>query len=133
MPLERVSNRFKDLSMSLQVNPLNNDIISIFNETAISRSIRNLVFTLSGERFFNQDVGCKVSRVLFENIDEISASIIKSEIVTTVVNYEPRVALTSVDVVPDYDSNAFEVTIRYNVIGIDASPQQLAFALQSTR
>jgi phage baseplate assembly protein W len=133
MPVERVSKGFKDLSMSFQVNPLNYDLIVIKNETAIARSIRNLVFTLPGERFFNQNLGSRVSRVLFENMDEITASIIQTEIENTIKNYEPRVSLTRVDVSPNYDEHEFNVTIRYNIIGIDVLPQQLAFALQPTR
>ena len=80
MPLERVSQGFKDLSASFQSNPLNSDLIAIKNETAISRSIRNIVFTLPGEKFFNEDFGSNVSRSLFENIDSISANLIEDEI-----------------------------------------------------
>ena len=133
MPLERVSRGFRDISMSFQVNPLNYDLIGLKNETAIARSIRNLVLTYPGERFFNEDLGSRVSRSLFENMDEISSSIIKDEIENTIRNYEPRVNLTSVDVVPNYDENEFNVTIQYRIIGIDVLPQQLSFALQPTR
>ena len=133
MPIERVSRGFRDISMSFQTNPLNNDLILLKNETAIARSIRNLVFTLPGERFFNEDLGSKVSKVLFENMDEISASIIKDEIENTINNYEPRVDLISVNVSPNYDENEFNVTINYYIVGIDVLPQQLSFALQPTR
>ena len=133
MPLERLSRGFKDYSMSLQVNPLNNDLIVIKNETSIARSIRNLVFTLPGERFFNENLGSKVSKILFENMDEISASIIKDEIENTINNYEPRVDLISVDVSPNYDEYEFNVTINYNIVGIDVLPQKLSFALQPAR
>jgi phage baseplate assembly protein W len=133
MPVERVSKGFKDLSMSFQVNPLNYDIIAIKNETAIARSIRNLVFTLRGERFFNSNLGSGVSKVLFENMDEITASVLQDEIKNTIDNYEPRVNLISVDVSPNYDTNEFYTTITYNIVGIDVLPQQLSFALQPTR
>lgn len=133
MPVERVSRGFKDISLSLQVNPLTYDLIDLKNETAIARSVRNLVFTLPGEKFFNQNLGSNVSKSLFENIDDISASIIKDEITNTIENYEPRVELIGVDVEPNYDNNEFNVTIRYYIIGIDVLPQQLSFALQSTR
>ena len=133
MPLERLSKGFKDYSMSLQVNPLNNDLIAIKNETSIARSIRNLVFTLPGERFFNENLGSKVSKILFENMDEISASIIKNEIENTINNYEPRVDLISVNVSPNYDEYEFNVTINYNIVGIDVLPQKLSFALQPAR
>lgn len=133
MPVERLSKGFKDLSMSFQVNPLNYDLIAIKNETAIARSIRNLVFTLRGERFFNSNLGSGVSKVLFENMDEITASVLQDEIKNTINNYEPRVNLISVDVSPNYDSNEFYATITYNIVGIDVLPQQLSFALQPTR
>lgn len=133
MPIERVSKSFKDISLSLQVNPLTYDLIDLKNETAIARSLRNLVFTLPGERFFNQNLGSKVSQSLFENIDDVSASILQDEIRNTIENYEPRVELISVDVNPNYDDYEFNVTIRYYIVGIDALPQQLTFALQSAR
>jgi len=133
MPVERVSKEFKDLSMSFQVNPINYDLIALKNENAIARSVRNLVLTYPGERFFNQNLGSKVSRSLFENIDEITASVIKDEIENTINNYEPRVELIDVVVAPNYDNNEFYVTINYYIVGIDALPQQLSFALQPTR
>lgn len=133
MPIERVSKGFKDISLSFQVNPLNFDLIDIKNETAIARSLRNLVLTSQGERFFNQNLGSRVSRSLFENLDEISAGIIKDEIENTINNYEPRVELISVEVIPNYDEYLFSVNIVYNIVGIDASPQQLTFALEQSR
>jgi phage baseplate assembly protein W len=133
MPAERVSKAFKDISMSFQVNPLNYDLIALKNENAIARSVRNLVLTYPGERFFNQNLGSRVSRALFDNIDSVSASLIRDEIENTIKNYEPRVNLTGVDVAPDYDGNNFDVTIRYTIVGIDVPPQQLSFALQPTR
>ena len=133
MPVERISRGFKDLSISFQVNPINSDLIATKNETAIARSVRNLVITRPGERFFNPNLGSKVYETLFDNMDEISASIIQDEIRDTIDNYEPRVELIEVIVDPDYDNNAFDVVIKYNIIGIDALPQQLAFALQPTR
>ena len=133
MPVERLSRGFKDISMSFKINPLNNDLISIKNETAIARSVRNLILTTPGERFFNENLGSQVSKSLFENMDEISSSLIRDEIENTINNYEPRVDLISVDVSPNYDNNEFNVTINYYIVGIDALPQQLTFALQPAR
>ena len=133
MPVERVSKGFKDISTSFQVNPLTYDLIAIKNETAIARSIRNLVLTYQGERFFNPILGSNVSRLLFENVDDITASAIQEEIKTTIENFEPRVNLLSVDVSPDFDNGEFNVTVRYEIVGIDVLPQQLSFALQPTR
>ena len=133
MPVERISRGFKDLSMSFEVNPINSDLIATKNETAIARSVRNLVITRPGERFFNPNLGSGVSKLLFDNIDDITAAVIRDEIEETIIKYEPRVKLDNVNVKPNYDNNEFDVTITYDIIGIDALSQQLNFALQSTR
>jgi phage baseplate assembly protein W len=133
MPIERVSKGFLDISSSFQINPLNFDLISIKNETAIARSLRNLVLTAPGEKFFNENLGSRISQSLFENIDEINASIIKNEITNTIKNYEPRVELIEVFVSPDYDNYTFNIIIQYTIVGIDVLPQQLTFALEQTR
>ena len=133
MPVERVSRGFKDISMSFEANPINNDIIGVKNDTAIARSIRNLIFTVPGERFFNENLGSKVSQTLFDTVDDISASAIRDEIEETIIKYEPRVKLKDIRVKPDYDNYTFDVTIVYDIVGIDALTQQLNFALQPTR
>ena len=84
MPLERVSQGFKDISMTFQANPLNQDLIVLKNETAIARSVRNIVFTVPGEKFFQENFGSRISESLFENIDEISALEIKDEITESI-------------------------------------------------
>ena len=133
MPLERVSQGFKDISMSFQSNPLNGDLIALKNESAISRSIRNIVFTFPGEKFFNPDFGSQLYGVLFENIDDISANLIQDQIRQSIRNFEPRVRLRNVFADPNFDDNAFNVTIVYDIIGIDVPAQELQFVLQPTR
>ena len=133
MPLERVSQGFKDISMTFQANPLNNDLIGLKNENAIARSVRNIVFTLPGEKFFDEDFGSRISQSLFENIDEISAAEIVDEIEQSLINYEPRINLLNVRAFPNFDNNQFDVRIIYEIIGASVPPQELQFALQSTR
>ena len=133
MPVQRISRSFKDISMSFQVNPLTDDLIAIKNQTAISRSIRNLVLTAPGERFFNNDLGSRVNELLFENVDDLTAASVKSEIENTIKNYEPRVKLLTTKVSANPDSYEFDVIITYEIIGIEAQAQQLSFALQPTR
>lgn len=133
MPVQRTSKGFKDISATFQVNPLNDDLIANRNENAIARSVRNLVLTVPGEKPFQPDVGSRVLDLLFDNMDELTASSIKTEIETTINNFEPRVQLNEVRVEPNYDSNEFDVTVEYYIVGIDASPQSLNFALQPTR
>ena len=135
MPLERVNNGFKDLSMSFQANPLSKDLIALKNANAIARSVKNIVFTLPGEKFFNQDFGYRITASLFENINDITANIIVDEITESIVRYEPRVQLIEegVRAFPNYDNNTFDVIIVYEIIGADVPPQQLEFVLESNR
>ena len=133
MPVQRLSKGFKDLSASFQTNPLNNDLIALKNESAIARSVRNLVLTARGERPFQPILGTGVSRLLFDNMDKLTASAIRSEIRTTIENYEPRVEINEIIVEPDFEGNAFHVTLQYFIIGIDVPEQELTFALAPTR
>ena len=135
MPLERVNNGFKDLSMSFQANPLSKDLIALKNANAIARSVKNIVFTLPGEKFFNPDFGSRITASLFENINDVTANIIVDEITESIVRYEPRVSLIDegVRAFPNYDNNTFDVIIVYEIIGADVPPQQLEFVLESNR
>ena len=136
MPLERVTSGFKDLSMSFQANPLTKDLIALKNENAIARSLKNIVFTLPGEKFFDPDFGSRISASLFENINEVTASIIVDEITDSIQRYEPRVELLRPDGVrafPNFDNNTFDVIIGYTIIGADVPAQQLEFVLESNR
>ena len=133
MPVERLSRGFKDLSASFQTSPLNNDLIALKNESAIARSVRNLVLTGQGERPFQPVLGTGVSRLLFENMDKLTASAIRSELRTTIENYEPRVEINEIIVEADFERNAFDVTLQYFIIGMDVPEQELTFALEPTR
>ncbi len=132
MPLERVSRGFKDISMTFQTNPLTSDVIVLKNENAIARSIRNIVFTIPGEKFFDETFGSNINRSLFDNIDEISSLIIKDQITESIERFEPRVKLVEVKISPDFDNNSFDAVITYENIGADIPPQELQFVLQQT-
>ena len=133
MPQERISRQFKDLSMSFKTNPLNDDLIGLKNTNAIARSLKNIVFTQPGEKFFDPDFGSRISESLFENVDDVSALAIEDEIRSSIINFEPRVNLLDVNVNPNVDDNEMNVVIQYEVTGIDIPPQQLEFVLLPTR
>ena len=133
MPIERVSQGFKDISMTFQSNPLNDDLIALKNENAIARSIRNIVFTLPGEKFFNASFGSRITESLFDNIDDITATIFVDEIRESIETYEDRVQLVDVIADPNFENNSFDLTITYEIIGRNIPAQELQFVLQSSR
>jgi phage baseplate assembly protein W len=133
VPLERVSQGFKDISMTFQSNPLNDDLIALKNENAIARSIRNIVYTLPGEKFFNSSFGSRITESLFENIDDVTSTIIVDEIRQSIEIYEDRVQVIDVLADPNFENNSFDVTIIYEIIGRNVPSQELQFVLQSSR
>ena len=133
MTQQRVSQSFKDISMSFETNPLNDDLIALKNTSAIARSLRNIVFTQPGEKFFQPEFGSRVTESLFDIADDVSALTIRDEIRSSIINYEPRVKLLDVTVIPNPRENEMNVTIEYEIVGLDISPQQLDFVLLPTR
>ena len=133
MPVPGVSQGFKDISASFQMNPLNNDLIAIKNINAIARSLRNLVLTKKGEKPFQPNLGSGVYELLFENMDEQTAAVIRDEIILVVENFEPRVSLIEVKVTPNFETGAMDASIKYLIVGIDVPPQELQLALEPTR
>ena len=133
MPLQRISQGFKDISMTFQSNPLTKDLIVLKNENAIARSIKNIVFTNPGEKPFQPNFGSRITESLFENIDDITALEIESELKESIQRQEPRVKLTELKVTPDIEGNGFDVVINYDIIGADVPLQQLEFVLLPTR
>ncbi len=133
MSLNRISRSFKDISLSFDPHPITKDLPILKNERAIIRSIRNLVETIPTERFFNSSLGSNVRSSLFDFVDFGTASIIQDQIETTISNFEPRVENTQVQVEPSPDSNEFEVTVSFDIIGQEVPTQQFSFVLEATR
>ena len=130
---QRVSRSFKDISLSFDPHPVTKDLPIIKNADAIRRSVRNLVQTIPGERFFNPLLGSSVYESMFDLADFGTSSLIESEILTTIDNFEPRVANVRVRVDPRYDLNNFDVTIFFDVVGQELPTQEFSFILEATR
>ena len=130
---QQQSRRFKDISLSFKRHPVTNDILALTNEDAIKRSVRNLVETINEERFFNPLLGSRVRESLFEVPDNTIRATLKSQIENSILNFEPRVNLTDVIINHPNDTNDLEVTVAYDIIGQEATPQEITFILQPTR
>jgi phage baseplate assembly protein W len=133
MAVTRVSRAFKDISLSFEPHPVTKDLPILRNESAIRRSVRNLVETIPTERFFNPLLGSNVRSSLFDFVDYGTASVIQDQIRVTVENFEPRVANLRVEVNPQPDTNTFEITVIFDVIGQDFPAQEFTFLLEATR
>ena len=131
--ITRISRAFKDISLSFQPHPVTGDLPVLKNERAINQSVKNIVQTIPGEKFFNPNFGSEVRGQLFELADYGVASAIEDQILVSLENYEPRIDNISVDVEPAPDSNALNVTVAYNIIGQQLPLQTFSFILEATR
>lgn len=131
--MNRISRKFRDISLTFTKNPVTNDILSLNDADAIKKSVVNLVRTRIGERFFNSLIGTNVENSIFELQSVPLARSLQIDIETLLKNFEPRIKLTSVDVnYPEY-SNELNIVISYNVIGLSLPTQTIDFILQPTR
>jgi len=133
MALPRVSRAFKDISLSFEPHPVTKDLPILKNESAIRRSIMNLVQTIPEERFFEPLLGSDVRSSLFDFVDFATASVIQEQILETIENFEPRVANTVVEVDPQPDENTFDITVVFDIVGLEFPTQEFSFLLEAAR
>ena len=133
MTIKRISRAFKDISLSFEPHPVTNDLPILKNETAIKRSVRNIVQTIPTEKFFDPLFGSDVYASLFEFVDFGTAATIQSQIEISLDNFEPRIENVEVEVNPQPDDNSFEVNVIYDIIGQEFPVQEYSFLLESTR
>lgn len=133
MAVTRQDRKFVDISLSFLRNPISNDILLIRNENAIKNSIKNLIFTNQGERFFNPILGSNIREALFELASSVTDLKIETSIKNVLENYEPRIKVLSVNSIYSESDNECQVEIKYNIIGSEIIPQNLKFILKSTK
>ena len=131
--IKRISRSFKDISLSFQPHPVTGDLPVLKNERAINKSVRNIVQTIPGEKFFNPNFGSDVRDQLFELVDFGTADLIEQQILSSLENYEPRIERVQVEVDPQPDRNEFNVTVIYDIIGQEFPTQTYSFILEATR
>ncbi len=131
--VNRISRSFKDISLSFLPHPVTGDIGVLKNERAIKQSVRNIVETIPGEKFFAPLFGSNVRGQLFENANYAAAFAIEEQILFALQNYEPRIDDIVVKVDLFLDQNELGVGVSYTIVGEEFPPQNYTFILTSTR
>ena len=106
----------RDFMTNLNKHPETDQLIALTNSEAVKRSVRNLILTQKGERFFQPNIGSDIQRMLFEPISEYTSEVLKSLIMETIKNHEPRALDPDVYIEPDEFNNAYNVTILFYII-----------------
>ena len=123
---------FKDLDLNFNIHPIRKDISKSIGPMAVVNSIKNLILTNHYERPFQPDIGSNVRRLLFENLDNITSTTIKDEIERTIVNYEPRATVKTINVTADYENNGFKVYLEFFIVN-QTAPIIINFLLERIR
>lgn len=107
---------YTDLDLDFTIHPVTKDIVKKVGPNAVGRAIRNLILTNFYERPFRSFIGSNVQKMLFENIDPITANMLQDQIRDVVLSFEPRASLSSVTVTPDIDNNGYSVRIVFTIV-----------------
>jgi len=126
------SRQYKDLDLNFLIHPVRKDINKHKDEMAVINSIKNLMMTNHYERPFQPDLGSNVRRLLFENLDKITAISMDREIRQVVENYEPRAQIKTLDILPDVDNNGFSVRMEFYIMNM-TDPVTINFFLERVR
>ena len=117
------SRAFKDINLSFKRHPVTNDVVTITDEDAIKRSVKNIIFTTLGEKPFMPQFGSVISESLFELSTNLNEVRITDEIKTSLMNYEPRIDNLDITVSLYPDSNEMNVVVQYDIVGMTAETQ----------
>ena len=128
----QITKRYKDLDLSFTPHPIKKDVNIFVDDTAIINSVKNLLLTNHYERPFNPDLGSNIRKLLFENIDAVTAIMLEREITQTIANFEPRVSVIGTTVIPDYTNNGFNIQLYFNIIN-RTEPITINFFLERAR
>ena len=127
------SRAFKDINLSFKRHPVTNDVLTVSDEDAIKRSVKNIIFTILGEKPFEPDFGSVMNQSLFDLNTNLSEIRVSDEIKASLDNYEPRINNIDVSVSILADSNEMNCTVQYDIVGIPAPPQQVDVLLFPAR
>ena len=127
------SRGFKDINLSFKRHPVTNDLVAIKNEDAIKKSVKNIIFTILGEKPYEPFFGSSINSSLFELSNPLDHVRISDEIKSTLLNYEPRISNIKVNVANYPDSHEINATVQYDITGIPSPSQSVDVLLQPAR
>ena len=127
------SKGFKDINLSFKRHPVTNDVVTIRNEDAIKRSVKNIIFTIIGEKPFQPLFGSVVNQALFDLTTEYDEILIRDEIKSSILKFEPRISNLRVTTTVYPNSNELNCVVQYDIVGLPAPTQEVDVLLFPAR
>ena len=127
------SRAFKDINLSFKRHPVTNDVITVSDEDAIKRSVKNIIFTILGEKPFLPLFGSVINQSLFDLNTSLNEIRVSDEIQQSLLNYEPRIdnIVVTASIYPE--SNELNCVVQYEIVGIPAPTQEVDVLLFPAR
>lgn len=123
---------YSDFYSNFDLELVKKDLLSYKNEDSVKRSIRNILLTDKGERFFNPTFGSDIRKMLFENFSPSNEQVVADLIKNAIGNHEPRANVIDVNVSGNPDQNSMYINIVFSVIN-KAEPVTLELILNRIR
>ncbi len=125
--------RYVDLDLFFEKKIPNNDVNTITDVQAVKRSVRNLVLLNPYEKPFHPEISSGIRGMLFELMTPFVAAQLTKKVEDVINNFEPRARLVSVRSTPDYDRNAYEVSVEFYVVNTPTELVDLTVMLERLR
>ena len=106
---------YKDLDFTFKQNPNTNDVGIKKNNAAVIQSCLNILRTNHGERPFDYNFGANLRAYLFENMNNVTAANMATNIQVALKNYEPRIEVLNVNVKAQAAENDVFITVTGRV------------------
>lgn len=101
------------------------DLNTSVNFEAIRNSLINLITTFPGQKILNPEFGMNFGDLLFLPVSKARATVIGETINNTFVGFEPRIQITSIEVIADIELQEYELNIIINIPEFNNNPLKL--------
>ena len=123
---------FRDLNLDFTAHPVTGDVARVKDTTSVKRGIKNVLMTQNGERLFNPEFGSGIRNLLFEQMSDLTAQRLESEVRSAITSWEDRAELLAIIVTPEEEYNRYKVAVTFRVIN-ELEEQEMEVFLQRER
>jgi len=124
---------YRDLDLFFGKKGTNSDVNKVEDIQAVKRSVRNLVLLNEHEKPFHPEIHSGVRDMLFENMTPVVSNILARKIEDVITNFEPRARLQTVRAIPNFEKNAYEVSIEFFVVNTPTELVDMSIMLERIR
>lgn len=130
--MARNTRLFSDIDLNFVLHPVTHDVTRRLDEESVKHAVKNLILTRNYERPFHSEIGSPVKQLLFEPMTPLTGMMVRRAIIDLISNFEPRVVLLDVQVIPSEENNSLYINITFRIVNTER-PITLDLILERTR